>query len=86
MAIKHAALKQQRKDRKRQSRNQAVRSELKTLAKRFATLVTTQKMDEARALLHALTSKFDRAVTKKIIHRNTAARYKSRLTHRLNRR
>ena len=85
MAIKHAALKQQRKDRKRRSRNQAIRSELKTLAKRFATLVTTQKMDEARVLLRALASKFDRAASKKIIHRNTAARYKSRLALRLNR-
>ncbi|MDP3703992.1 MAG: 30S ribosomal protein S20 [Candidatus Omnitrophota bacterium] len=85
MAIKHAALKQHRKDRKRQSRNQAVRSELKTLTKRFATLVTTQKMDEARTMLHTLTSKFDRAVSKGIIHRNTAARYKSRLALRLNR-
>ena len=84
MAIKHAALKQLRKDRKRQSRNQAVRSELKTLAKRFATLVTTRKTDEARASLRALVSKYDRAASKGVIHRNTAARYKSRLTARLN--
>ena len=84
MAIKHAALKQQRKDRKRLSRNQAVRSELKTLTKRFVTLMTTRKMDEARALLRALASKFDRAVSKGIVHRNTAARYKSRLATRLN--
>ena len=69
MAIKHAALKQQRKDRKRLSRNQAVRSELKTLTKRFVTLMTTRKMDEARALLRALASKFDRAVSKGIVHR-----------------
>lgn len=84
MAIKHAALKQLRKDRKRQSRNQAVRSELKTLTKRFVTLVTTQKMDEARVLIRTLASKFDRAASKRIIHRNTAARYKSRLALRLN--
>ena len=83
MAIKHAALKQLRKDRKRQSRNQAVRSELKTLTKRFATLVTTQKMDEARALIHTVASKYDRAASKGVIHRNTAARYKSRLSKRL---
>ena len=86
MAIKHAALKQLRKDQKREARNQAVRSELKTFTKRFVTLVTTQKMEEARALIRTLASKYDRAVSKGIIHRNTAARYKSRLSRRLNQR
>ena len=84
MAIKHAALKQLRKDRKRQQRNQMVRSELRTLTKRFVTLVGAKRLDEARALIQPLTSKYDRAVSKGIIHRNTAARYKSRLTTRLN--
>jgi len=83
MAIKHAALKQLRKDRKRQQRNQMVRSELKTLTKRFVALVTTQRMDDARALIQTLTSKYDRAASKGIVHRNTAARYKSRLSKRL---
>jgi len=86
MAIKHAALKQLRKDRRRQQRNQMVRSELKTLTKRFVTLVSTQRLDDARALIQSLTSKYDRAASKGVIHRNTAARYKSRLAHRLNRR
>ena len=84
MAIKHAALKQLRKDRKRQQRNQMVRSELRTLTKRFVTLVGAKRLDEARALIQSVTSKYDRAVSKGIIHRNTAARYKSRLTTRLN--
>ena len=83
MAIKHAALKQLRKDRGRQQRNQMVRSELKTLTKRFVTLVSTQQLDEARATLHTLASKYDRAASKGVIHRNTAARYKSRLSKRL---
>jgi len=86
MAIKHAALKQLRKDRGRQQRNQMVRSELKTLTKRFATLVSAQRLDDARALIQSLTSKYDRAASKGIIHRNTAARYKSRLSKRLNKR
>ena len=84
MAIKHAALKQLRKDRKRQQRNQMVRSELRTLTKRFVTFVSAKRLDEARALIQSLTSKYDRAASKGIIHRNTAARYKSRLTTRLN--
>ena len=84
MAIKHAALKQLRKDRNRQQRNQMVRSELKTLTKRFVTLVSAQRLDDARALIQSLASKYDRAASKGIIHRNTAARYKSRFSKRLN--
>ena len=86
MPIKHAALKQIRKDRRRQAHNQAVRSELKTLTKRLATLLKGQKLEEAKTLLHAVTKKFDRAASKGILHPNTAARYKSRLTRRLNQR
>ena len=83
MAIKHAALKQLRKDRGRQQRNQMVRSELKTLTKRFVTLVSAKRLEEARALIPSLTSKYDRAASKGILHRNTAARYKSRLSKRV---
>ena len=86
MPIKHAALKQIRKDRRRQERNQAVRSELKTLTKRLVTLFKNQKLEEAKTLLQMVAKKFDRAASKGILHPNTAARYKSRLTRRLNQR
>ena len=84
MPIKHAALKQIRKDRRRQARNQAIRSELKTLTKRLVTLLKGQKLEEAKILLHTVTKKLDRAASKGILHPNTAARHKSRLTRRLN--
>ena len=83
MPIKHAALKQLRKDRPRHARNQALQSELKTLIKRIAGLVSTQKLDEARALLPLLAKKYDHAASKHVIHANTAARTKSRLMRRL---
>lgn len=84
MPIKHAALKQLRKDRKRQVRNQAVRSELKTVTKRFLALLKGQKLDEARALIRDVAKKYDRAASSRVVHPNTAARYKSRLMRRLN--
>ena len=84
MPIKHAALKQIRKDRKREARNQAVRSELKTLTKQLRALLSSQKLDEANALLQRLASKYDHAASKGVIHRNTASRYKARLARRLN--
>ena len=86
MPIKHAALKQIRKDRKRQQRNQALRSELKTLTKRLITLIQAQKLEEASAALRKLASRYDHAVSKKIVHRNTAARYKSRFARQLSKR
>ena len=85
MPIKHAALKQIRKDRKREARNQAVRSELKTLTKQLLALLSSQKLDEAKTLLQRLASKYDQAASKGIIHRNTASRYNARLARRLNR-
>jgi small subunit ribosomal protein S20 len=83
MPIKHAALKQIRKDRTRHQRNQAVKSELRTLTKRLLELTGSRKLEEARKLLGVIVSKYDRAASKKVIHPNTAARYKSRLTQRI---
>lgn len=84
MPITHAALRQLRKDRRRQLRNQAVRSELRTLSKRLLKLLGSQQRQEAASLLTALSRKLDRAASHGVIHRNTAARSKSRLTRRLN--
>ena len=84
MPIKHAALKQIRKDRKRYQRNQAIRSELKTLTKRLLVLLKGQQLDEAKTLIRLVAKRYDHAASKGIVHRNTAARYKSRLMRRLN--
>jgi len=86
MPIKHAALKQIRKDRGRHARNQAIRSELKTIAKQLLALLGANKLDEATTLMHDVAGRFDRAASKGIIHPNTAARSKSRLAQQLNQR
>jgi small subunit ribosomal protein S20 len=85
MPNKHAALKQIRKDRARQARNHAIRSELKTMTKRLHDLLSARKLDEAATYMHDLARRYDRAASAGVIHRNTASRYKSRLTSRLNR-
>ena len=76
-------MKQLRKDRKRRKRNQAAISELRTLTKQVVVLLRAQKRDEASTLLRKVSSVYDRAARKGVIHRNTAARYKSRLTKRI---
>ena len=83
MPIKHAALKQIRKDRVRQQRNHGVRSELKTLNKKLLGLLEGRKLEEAATLLPIVAKRYDHAASRGIIHRNTAARHKSRLMRRL---
>ena len=84
MPIKHAALKQIRKDRARRERNNALRSELKTVTRRLLSLLSAKKSKEAGELLRLVAKKYDHAASKHLIHRNTAARYKSRLMRRVN--
>ena len=83
MPIKRAAVRQLRKDRKRALRNQAVRSELKTLKKRVQTLLAQHKPDEARTFLPLIMKRLDQAAAKNIIHKNTASRSKGRITRQL---
>ena len=80
MPIKHAALRQMRKDRKRASRNLAQRSELKTLRKQLRTLAAAKNQVEAKKLLPLVMKQFDKAANKGLIHKNVASRTKSRLT------
>ena len=83
MPNKHAALKQLRKDKKREIRNQSVLSELKTLKKRVVSLLNEKKTDEAIKVIPLLMKSFDQAAAKGMIHKNIASRTKSRLMHRL---
>lgn len=84
MPIKFAAVRQLRKDKKRAANNQAIRSELKTLVKRLHRLVEGKQAKEARELLPMLAKKYDAAASRGVVHRNTAARHKSRLTLQVN--
>ena len=81
----HASpIKYERKSRKRHIRNRAVLSGLKTWVKKLNTALIDRKPEEARSLLMSTVSALDRAVTKGIIERNTAARKVSRLTIKVN--
>jgi small subunit ribosomal protein S20 len=62
-------------------RNRAVRSELKTRVKKAESTVGT---DENEAAVRAAVKRLDSAASKGVIHKNTAARRKSRLMKRIN--
>ena len=63
------------------SRNKAVRSELKTRLKNAVSAIGT---DNAEAAGRLAQKKLDKAATKGVIHKNAAARRKSRLAKKIN--
>lgn len=83
MANLKAALKSIRQNEKHHLRNTQVISELRTLTKKYLSLVSGGTKQEAGQFLSGLVKRFDMAAAKKIIHPNAAARKKSRLMKRL---
>jgi small subunit ribosomal protein S20 len=83
LPVKRAAFKELRKSKKRHFKNISVRSELKTITKSFDSLISAKKFDDAKKAINGVVSKIDRAASKGIIKRNTAARKISRLMKKL---
>jgi len=82
-----ANIKQQKKrilqNEKRRQRNIAVRSRLKTFVKKAETSVVGAAADSVDAVKAAIVE-LDVAARKGVLHKNTAARKKSRLMKKLN--
>ncbi len=78
-----AAEKSDRQSEKRRLRNRMIKSKAKTLVKDFQALVGEKKKEEAKAKLVEISAFLDKAVSKGIYHRNTAARKKSRMSYLL---
>ncbi len=79
-----SAEKRMRQSEDRRGNNRRRRSEMRTEIKRFRELLSEKKVDDARELLKEVYAVIDRTAQKGVIHSNTAARYKSRLTQALN--
>ena len=84
MARHASALKQMRQSLKHRDRNRRSLSQLKSQIKKLRAALGAGKADEARKLLDETAGAIDRAAKKGVIHDNAAARYKSRLSRRLN--
>ena len=63
--------------------NKPVRSSLKTQVKEAKNLMDSKEAGKAEQAVNEAVSALDRAAQKKIIHRNTAGRQKSRLMAKL---
>ena len=79
-----SAIKRVKTSEKRRQRNASQRSALKTAIKAFETAAAGTDMEAAQAALRTACKKLDKAVTKGLIHKNAAARKKSRLTKKFN--
>ena len=79
MANTKSAMKRIRQSEKRRVRNRTIRSQVRTAVKTARTAAADALRTSVADAIRAL----DRAVTKGVIHRNTAARKKSALARRL---
>jgi small subunit ribosomal protein S20 len=79
-----SAEKRMRQNEKRRDVNRNNRGRLRTSIRKLRAALTAGEAGAVQELLPATISTIDKAVQKGVIHRNAAARYKSRLTTRVN--
>ena len=84
MANHFSALKRARQTEKRTARNRANRSRLRTALRHMRQALAAGNKETAQQAFRDTTSLIDKAIQKGVLHENTAARYKSRLSARLN--
>lgn len=79
-----SAMKRVRQSEKRRAHNASQRSALRTAIKAVRTAVANKDAEAAKAALVAAEKKLDKAAGKGLIHKNAAARKKSRLAQAVN--
>jgi small subunit ribosomal protein S20 len=79
-----SAIKRARQNEKRRTRNATVRSAVRTSVRSARTALAGGQAGDARAAVAQTVQTLDKAVTKGVVHKNTAARKKSRLARQLN--
>jgi len=80
MANHKSAEKRVRQNAKRNKINRSNRSKLRTQIKELRSAIGGHDKSQSGELLIPTVSLIDKAVNKGVLHKNTAARYKSRLT------
>jgi small subunit ribosomal protein S20 len=84
LANTKSAIKRIRSSERKRRINQVHRSRARTFIKRTRRLIVAGQLDEAEAMAQKATSALDKAAQKGVIHKNNAARRKSRLMRQLN--
>ena len=83
MANIKSQIKRNKQNEKRRVRNKGVRSEIHTRTKVAVAAAESGDADATEAALKGAIARIDKAVSKGVLHKNTAARKKSRLVKRL---
>ena len=78
-----SALKANRQNVKRREHNRQMRTKLRSALKAIRVSLDAKDLTAAKAALNQTVSIVDKMATKGIIHRNTAGRYKSRISARM---
>ena len=84
MANLKSSIKRIRSSRRRAEHNRITRSTARTYVKKARRLIEEGKLEEAQEVVRKAVSALDKAAQKGVIHRNNAARHKSRLVKQLN--
>ena len=84
MANIKSQIKRNKTNEKARLRNQAIRSEVRTEIRKFQATVEAGDKAAAEAQLRVASRKLDKAVTKGVFHRNTAANKKSGMAKAFN--
>ena len=84
MAMRHeSALRQHRRSLRAQQNNQRNAARLRTGVKKIRSIIAAGDSGEAKKSLNDALSLIDHSVSRKALHRNAAARLKSRLTRQV---
>jgi small subunit ribosomal protein S20 len=84
LANTKSAIKRLRSAERRRLHNRVYRGQARTAIRKARNLMDKGKIEEAREAVQMATRALDKAAAKGIIHKNNAARRKSRLMQQLN--
>jgi len=83
LANHKSALKRQRQNEKRRAYNKMYRTRARTFVKKARTTIASGEVDAAKEATRLAIQDLDKAASRGVIHRNNAARRKSRLMKQL---
>ncbi|MGC8844136.1 MAG: 30S ribosomal protein S20 [bacterium] len=78
-----SALKALKRAEKRRMRNKAIKSALRTYLKKALSAIAEKDKERAQLAVREACKRLDKAVSKGVLHKNTASRQKSKLMKKL---
>lgn len=83
MANLKSAIKRVRVNEDKRSRNQSVKSEMRSHIKQVENLIEANDVENAKVAFQTASQKIDKTIQKGIIHKNNGNRQKARLANKL---